>query len=70
MCLMLFSLTVVVRYCKMGLAQGLGVLVTTSGEKYKGYFDRNARHGRGACAYPNGSRYFGMWYRNVHQVRQ
>jgi hypothetical protein len=52
----------------LGMAQGLGVLVTTTGEKYKGHFDRNARHGRGACAYPNGSRYFGMWYRNVHQV--
>lgn len=50
------------------MAQGLGILVTASGEKYKGNFDRNARHGKGACAYPNGSRYFGMWYRGVHQV--
>ena len=51
------------------MAHGLGVLVTSTGEKYKGFFDRNARHGRGACAYPNGSRYFGMWYRGVHEVK-
>jgi len=50
------------------MAQGLGVLACSSGEKYKGHFDRNARHGRGACAYPSGARYFGMWYRGAHEV--
>ena len=24
------------------------------------------RHGKGACAYRNGSRYFGQWYRGAH----
>jgi hypothetical protein len=50
------------------MAQGLGILACANGEKYKGYFDRNTRHGRGACAYPNGSRYFGQWFRGVHEV--
>jgi hypothetical protein len=36
-----------------------------SGEKYKGYFDRNFRHGKGVCSYRNGARYAGEWYRLV-----
>lgn len=96
-------------YVKEGYANGLGILALSTGEKYKGYFDRwdildllttticalagrracqhsvlarlclvgvytyngymfvlvprDVRHGSGACAYPNGSRYAGQWYR-------
>ena len=34
-------------YLENGMASGLGILALNSGEKYKGYFDRNYRHGKG-----------------------
>lgn len=62
-------------------AQGLGIesrfhkTRTGRSEKYKGYFDRNARHGRGACCYTyhdpqspaRTAVYLGGWYRGVHE---
>lgn len=59
-------------------AQGLGIesrihkTVDGHSEKYKGYFERNARHGRGCCYYryhrnPDATHaiYMGSWYRGV-----
>ena len=36
-----------------GTAEGLGVLVYATGEKYKGFFSENKRNGKGVCIYPN-----------------
>ena len=35
--------------------------------RYKGYFDKNFRHGTGVCSYRNKSKYAGEWYRGVPQ---
>lgn len=66
-------------YHHRNFAEGLGIesrfhrTVDGHSEKYKGYFERNARHGRGCCYYrfhknPDGAQYaiyMGSWYRGV-----
>jgi hypothetical protein len=49
------------------IRNSLTMSVFPIGEKYRGYFDRDFRHGQGICVYKNKSRYAGEWYRGVHE---
>lgn len=45
--------------CKMGKANGKGIVTYADGERYKGNWLDDQRWGRGICVFPDGSTYKG-----------
>jgi hypothetical protein len=50
--------------CVNGLAEGSGVLTTTTGNRYEGRFRMGMREGHGVMTYLNGNRFEGEWRAN------
>ena len=50
--------------CVNGLAEGRGVLTTTTGNRYEGSLHAGLREGHGVLTYLNGNRFDGEWREN------
>jgi hypothetical protein len=50
--------------CVGGLAEGPGIVTTSTGNRYEGGFRAGRREGHGVLTYLNGNRFEGEWHAN------